>query len=184
MASEQRKPTQQLLAAVVRLLDYLSSYPDNELVLRACDMIYYVQSDASYHSRRHARSVAGGVHYMGNRNAPYQINGRLFCLSSVISVVVASAAEAEYAAIFMNAQAAASIVTFCMPSVTHSLRQSSFLTTLQPSDSATKPSSPNEQKLWTCGSTGFKTVLLKDSSQFSIEKESTTWQIFSQKLSQ
>ena len=70
-------------------------------------MIYYVQSDASYHSRRHARSVAGGVHYMGNRNAPYQINGPFFCLSSVISVVVASAAEAKYAAIFMNAQAAA-----------------------------------------------------------------------------
>jgi hypothetical protein len=44
---------------------------------------------------------------MGNRNSPYQINGPFFCLSSVISVVVASAAEAEYAAIFMNAQAAA-----------------------------------------------------------------------------
>ena len=111
---------------------------------------------------------------MGNRNAPYQINGPFFCLSSVISVVVASAAEAEYAAIFMNAQAAAFHRIIRMPSVTHSLRRSFFLTTLQPSDSATKPSSPNELKLWTCGFTGYKTALLKDSSQCNIEKENTS----------
>ena len=106
LASEQSRPTEQLLASVKRLLAYLSAYPCNELVLRACDMVYYIQSDASYHSRRHARSVAGGIHYMGNHNCPFHINGPFFCMSTIISVVVASAAEAEYAAIFMNAQVA------------------------------------------------------------------------------
>ena len=43
---------------------------------------------------------------MGNHNCPFHINGPFFCMSTIISVVVASAAEAEYAAIFMNAQVA------------------------------------------------------------------------------
>ena len=104
IASEQSHPTEQLLAAVVRLLQYLAAYPCNVLVLRACDMVYYIQSDASYQSRRSSRSVAGGVHYLGNHNQPFHINAPFLAMSSLVSVVCASAAEAEYAALFMNAR--------------------------------------------------------------------------------
>jgi hypothetical protein len=58
------------------------------------------KSDASYLSRLRAKSVlvCGGLFYLGSRNA---INGPI-----MISCVVASAAEAELAAGFQQAQLA------------------------------------------------------------------------------
>ena len=64
-------------------------------------MILHIQSDASYLSCLGARSVAGGIFYLGNRNQPIHINGSIHALSTSI---VASAAEAEYAALFLNGQ--------------------------------------------------------------------------------
>jgi hypothetical protein len=104
IASEQSKATQRLLPDVDRLLAYAAAYPNNELVFTACDMTLYIQSDASYLSRTNARSVVGGIFYLGNANNPTQINGAVNAISNIIDVVVASAAEAEYAAAFINAQ--------------------------------------------------------------------------------
>ena len=104
VASEQAKPTQAVFAAAKRLLSYAASYPANEIVFSACDMVLYGQSDASYLSRSNARSVAGGIFYLGNRNAPTQVNGAIDTFSSIIPVVVASAAEAEYGGLFLAAQ--------------------------------------------------------------------------------
>jgi hypothetical protein len=61
------------------------------------------QSDASYLSRPRAKSVCGGLFYLGSRNA---INGPIVCTSKMISCVVASAAEAELVAGFQQAQLA------------------------------------------------------------------------------
>ena len=60
-----------------------------------------IQSDASYLCRTKARSVLGGLHYLGTME---QINGPFFCTSKIISCVVTSAAEAELGAAFQNAQ--------------------------------------------------------------------------------
>ena len=111
VASEQSKPTQAVLAAAKRLIAYAASYPANEIVFSACDMILYGQSDASYLSRSNARSVAGGIFYLGNRNAPTQVNGAIVPYSSIIPVVVSSAAEAEYGGLFASRRAA-----WCPPS--------------------------------------------------------------------
>lgn len=106
----QAKPTQAVKRAVDRFLQYAASNPDAALVYRACDMRLYVESDASYLCEPHSRSRAGGFHYLGNNNdeqaRPSQVNGAIHCISTVIKSVVASAAEAEYAALFLNAQAA------------------------------------------------------------------------------
>ena len=67
-------------------------------------MILHIQSDASYLSRPGARSVAGGIFYLGNHDAPTQINGAILAISTIIPAVVASVAEAEYAALFLNGQ--------------------------------------------------------------------------------
>jgi hypothetical protein len=104
VASDQAKPTQAVLAAATRLLAYAASYPANELVFSACDMFLYGQSDASYLSRSNSRSVAGGIFYLGNKDAPTQINGAIDAFSSIIPVVVSSAAEAEYGGLFIAAQ--------------------------------------------------------------------------------
>ena len=104
IASDQAKPTQAVLSAATRLLAYAASYPANELVFSACDMVLYGQSDASYLSRSDSRSVAGGIFYLGNRDAPTQVNGAIDAFSSIIRVVVSSAAEAEYGGLFIAAQ--------------------------------------------------------------------------------
>ena len=73
------------------------------------DMVLHVQSDASYLSRPNARSVAGGIFYMGQSNTPELINGSILTLSTLIPAVVASAAEAEYAALFLVGQETANL---------------------------------------------------------------------------
>ena len=97
------------MAAAHRLLAYCARYPNNFIRYHACDMILYIQSDASYLSRPGARSVAGGIFYMGNCNQPTTINGAIQAVSSIIPAVVASVAEAEYAALFLNGQEGASL---------------------------------------------------------------------------
>jgi hypothetical protein len=74
-------------------------------------MILHVLVDASYLSRSHARSVAGAVLFLGDLLQPTKINGPIHCFSTVIPCVVASAGEAEYAALFAGGQQAATIRT-------------------------------------------------------------------------
>ena len=76
----------------MRLLQYLARHKNNKLVYRASDMILHMQSDASFASRSGARSVAGGIAYCGNTNAPTAINGAIHAISSIIDVVCDSAA--------------------------------------------------------------------------------------------
>ena len=71
-------------------------------------MRLHTQSDASYCTRSHGRSVAGGIAYLGNSD-PTEINGPIMVYSSVIQNVMASIGEAEYAAAFHTAQMAAGL---------------------------------------------------------------------------
>ena len=103
LASAQSTATRTTQAAANRLLAYFFSFPNNKLVLRACGMRLHIQSDASYLSRPNARSVAGGIAYLSNDD-PTEVNGAIHAFSSLIPNVMASVAEAEYAALFMNGQ--------------------------------------------------------------------------------
>ena len=67
-------------------------------------MILYIQLDASYLSRTEARSVAGGIHYLGNKNEPFKVNGAIHVLSTIIPVVCSAVSEAEYGGVFINAK--------------------------------------------------------------------------------
>ena len=109
IASLQANPTQYVKDAAKRLLQYCARYLNNAIQFHACDMVLHVQSDASYLSRNNARSVAGAIFYIGNINKPEFINGSVHALSTIIPAVVASAAEAEYAALFMAVRDAVDI---------------------------------------------------------------------------
>jgi hypothetical protein len=106
IASDQAHPTMNLLSDVKRLMSYASSHRNHTLVFHASNMILHVQSDASFRSRRCSRSVAGGLHYLSTSN-PVTINGAINTVSTLIPGIPASAAEAEYAAFFLNGQIAA-----------------------------------------------------------------------------
>jgi hypothetical protein len=102
IASEQAHATAHVAAAAERLLAYAREHPDHALEYKACDMILHTQSDASYLSRSGARSVAGGIFYLGNKDSPTDINGAICAHSSIIPGVPTSAAEAEYCGLFIN----------------------------------------------------------------------------------
>ena len=96
-------------------MSYAASYPNNELVYTASDMLLFIQSDASYLGRSLARSVAGGCFYLGNKNEPTHINGAVMAISNTIDVVVvASAFEAEYGAAFIIAQIVFGFAQYCL----------------------------------------------------------------------
>ena len=101
ISSLQSRPTVAVAAAMTRLLRYCAQYPNNNLVFHDCDMRLVIESDASYLSRPNARSVAGGVFYLLNSDSSRTTNGPCHSISCLIPVVVASVAEAEYAALFI-----------------------------------------------------------------------------------
>ena len=109
LASLQAKPTNDTMTAAHRFIAYCARYPNNFIRYHARDMILHIQSDASYLSRPEARSVAGGIFYVGNHDEPTKINGAIHATSSIIPAVVASVAEAEYAELFHNGQEGASL---------------------------------------------------------------------------
>ena len=98
IACEMAHPTSAVQAMVDRLLAYAATHPDNHLVYRRSNMLLEVHSDASYLSRSRSRSVVGGNAFLGTDNPP------LLATSRVLDVIVASAAEAEYGSVFVNAQ--------------------------------------------------------------------------------
>jgi hypothetical protein len=101
LGSIQARPTVNDVIKMERLLQYAASHQHHGIRFYASCMQLQIQSDASYLSRTRARSVAGGVHYLGT---PEFINGPFYCFSKIISCIVSSAAEAELGAAFMNAQ--------------------------------------------------------------------------------
>ena len=100
ISAQQSKPTKATLMAVDRLLSYAERYPTAEVIIKASNMILCAQSDASYHSESGARSRAGGILYFGT-DANGNVNGAVDYLSTIIPTVCSSAAEAEYAALFL-----------------------------------------------------------------------------------
>ena len=108
LASRQAKPTEALLRDIEHFLQYASSHPTASLVYRASAMRLVVSSDASYLSESQSRSRAGGHHYLSMDGDPSlaPLNGAIDAISVIIPAVVSSAAEAELAALYLNAQTA------------------------------------------------------------------------------
>jgi hypothetical protein len=92
-----------------RLFQYASRWRNAVTRIKPSDMQLYVHSDASYLSESKSRSRAGGFMYLGQCKTGGIPNAPVCYLSTIISTVVDSAAAAEYAALFINAQAATSI---------------------------------------------------------------------------
>ena len=100
-----RQPTADtsILTDIDRFLQYASRWDSAKMRIHASDMQLQVHSDASYLSESKSRSKAGAFMFLGKPNAP------LLYLSVIISTVVDSASAAEYAALFIAAQAATSL---------------------------------------------------------------------------
>jgi hypothetical protein len=104
LACEQAAPTLATMVAAERLLGYVAKFPLATIIFLPSDMLLLAHSDASYLSRTNSGSVAGGFHFLGKENDPTFFNAPIFCVSTLIPVIVAAVSEAEYAAVFGNAQ--------------------------------------------------------------------------------
>jgi hypothetical protein len=107
LASAQAKGTQATVQAMTDFMNYCATYPSSTIRYQASDMILHCHSDAAYLTEPEARSRAGGHHYMGNHPTGKPIhNGSVLDISRILRMVVASAAEAEVGALYVNAQEA------------------------------------------------------------------------------
>ena len=97
------EPTQEAYNAAIQLLNYAQTWDDATIRYHASDMVLITYSDGSYLGDSKSRSRQGGIHFLGNRDEPDAINGSVECISSLIRVIVASAAECEYGALYENA---------------------------------------------------------------------------------
>ena len=105
IGSQKSKGTQKLMQAVTHFLNYAASNPNAQIIYRKSDMLYKIDSDAAYLVCPDARSRAGGYHYLGNADNNL-FNGPIYILATIIKNVMASAAEAEVAGLFINANKA------------------------------------------------------------------------------
>ena len=70
-------------------------------------MILNIHSDASYLTEPHGRSRVAGQHLLGEtpkNKEPILLNGAIYAFCGILKIVVTSAAEAELAALFLNAK--------------------------------------------------------------------------------
>lgn len=109
IASEQAKATEATKKHVAQLLDYLGTQPEARIPFYPSDMILNVHSDASYLSERNARSRVVGNYFLGSspkQNSLIPLNGAVYVFCGILKFVVASAAEAELGALFLNCKEA------------------------------------------------------------------------------
>ena len=109
LASAQATATEDTAKALAQFLNYCYTHPEATIRYLASDMILHVHSDASYLSEPKARSRAGGHFFLANTpetGKPVLNNGAIHNIATIIRNVMASAAEAELAALFVAAKEA------------------------------------------------------------------------------
>ena len=94
--------TEKTLEAAMYLLNYIACNPKPRIQYQASDMTLQIDSDAAFHVCPQAQSRAGGYLYLGSRDNNL-FNAPILVTSKVIKHVMGSAAEAEVAAIHLNA---------------------------------------------------------------------------------
>jgi hypothetical protein len=117
LGSEQAKATQDTQRQITRLLDFMATHPNPKIRYRKSDMILWIHSDGSYLSYRNARSRVGGFYFLSDHpgdmsKLPIKIpapNGPIHSIARILKNIMASAAEVEIAATFMNGQEAVPI---------------------------------------------------------------------------
>ena len=102
ISREQNNATETTMQRAIRLLEYAATFPNATIVYYPSDMILMSNVDGSYNSEPDARSRAAAFHYLGRLNDPDFINGPIECLTGILPTVVASAAETEYASLFIG----------------------------------------------------------------------------------
>ena len=144
IASQQSEPTEETMNKVRWFLDYCASQEDAVITYRASDMVLAGHSDAGYLNEKNARSRAGGHWFLSNNAECPPDNGAILNIAQIIKAVMSSAAEAELAALYINAREAVHMRNIH----TNSPRRPSKQTTVQRRGSSTAKYNRNAPKQW------------------------------------
>ena len=109
ISSTQAKPTQYTQEECQQIMDYAATYPNVYVRYHASDMVLTIDSDAAYLVLPNARSRIAGYFQLNDdpiRVKHPDINGAILVECKALRHVVSSAAEAETAGVFHNAQVA------------------------------------------------------------------------------
>jgi hypothetical protein len=107
LSSAQAKGTEATNCAATQLLDYCTTHSEASIRHCASKMALQIQSDASYLLVAKGRSQAGGHLYIGTAaksTKPMLNNGAVLTITGILKHDMSSAAEAEVAGLFVNAQ--------------------------------------------------------------------------------
>ena len=112
IASQQENATARTAELVTHLLNYCETHPNAVVTYDASDMILHIHTDASFLSEPKAKSRARGYFFLSDftkdpTNAMH--NTPIHILCQILRNVLASAGEAELAAMFENSQMGAII---------------------------------------------------------------------------
>ena len=103
--SEQASATENTDKKCTKLLYYLATHDNARIRYHASDMVLNIHSDASYLSETIARIRVAGKFFLGSKSDPTEpivLNGTLYIMCRILKFVVASVAEAELGALFLN----------------------------------------------------------------------------------
>ncbi len=158
----------------------MASQDEAVLTYKASDMVLAIHSNASYLSKPKAHSCAGGHMFMAGRDDIPTNNGAILNISQIIRAVMSSAAEAEIGALFINAKTAISM-RHTLEELDHPQPPTPMQTDNKTAhDLLTKKIMPQ----WTCVSTGYDVVKLRDNSDITGDWAHRTWQITSPSFTQ
>ena len=111
LSSAQATATEATKRACNQFLDYCATHPTSTLRYHASDMVLKLHSDSSYLNAIGARSRQGGHFFLGNKSGPDILNGAILHLAAIMKMVLSSAVEAEFGALFHNTKEATPLCT-------------------------------------------------------------------------
>ena len=90
--------------AIKQLLDYVDTYPDDGILFRKNDMILATHVDTGFFNESKACSRAGAHIFLSENDPKTKFVGSVLTIAKIIKYVMASAAEAEMAALYITAK--------------------------------------------------------------------------------
>ena len=111
LSSAQATATNATKRACHQFLDYCAIHPARTIRYHASDMVLKLHSNFLYLNAVGARSRQGSHFFFGNKSDPKILNGAIFHLAAIMKMVLSSAAEVEFGALFHNTKEATPLHT-------------------------------------------------------------------------
>ena len=102
IGAQKAAATEDTAAAIEKLLDYVATYPNDVILLIKSDIILAAHADSGYLNESIARIRVGAHKSLAENEPKPKLNSPVLTIAQIIKTVMAPAAEAEMAALFIT----------------------------------------------------------------------------------